>query len=67
MDPIDISTDRSEAEREAIIANRIRYAGISRLECIDCDDDIPQRRREAIPGCQRCIDCQEIHDRRHRR
>jgi len=36
----------------------------SAVECIDCFEDIPQARREAKPGCTRCIDCQELHDNR---
>lgn len=30
----------------------------SATHCIDCDDPIPQARRDAAPGCDRCIDCQ---------
>ena len=29
-------------------------------ECIDCGDPIPERRRQAVPGCKRCVDCQEL-------
>lgn len=32
--------------------------------CEDCGEDIPQARREAIPGVQRCIHCQEARDKR---
>jgi phage/conjugal plasmid C-4 type zinc finger TraR family protein len=27
--------------------------------CIDCGGDIPDARLEAVPGCQRCVSCQE--------
>ena len=27
-------------------------------ECVDCGEPIPEARRRAVPGCQRCIDCQ---------
>ncbi len=27
-------------------------------ECIDCDEPIPAARQRAVPGCERCIDCQ---------
>lgn len=33
--------------------------------CLDCDEVIPEKRRAAVPGCRRCIDCQiefELHD-----
>ncbi|HCF2340909.1 TraR/DksA C4-type zinc finger protein [Pseudomonas paraeruginosa] len=33
-------------------------------ECQDCSEPIPQARRQAVPGCNRCIDCQARHERR---
>jgi phage/conjugal plasmid C-4 type zinc finger TraR family protein len=33
--------------------------------CIDCDIEIPEKRRLAVPDCTRCVSCQgdyEIHD-----
>jgi phage/conjugal plasmid C-4 type zinc finger TraR family protein len=27
--------------------------------CEDCGEEIPEKRRRAVPGCRRCIDCQE--------
>ncbi|ABR85586.1 MULTISPECIES: TraR/DksA C4-type zinc finger protein [Pseudomonas aeruginosa group] len=33
-------------------------------ECQDCGEPIPQARRQAVPGCNRCIDCQARHERR---
>lgn len=36
----------------------------SLLECDDCGDEIPEARRIAIPGVQRCIHCQELLERR---
>lgn len=30
--------------------------------CLDCGDDIPKARREAVPGCTFCITCQPHHD-----
>ena len=32
--------------------------------CLDCGDDIPERRRQAVAGCTRCVDCQERRGRR---
>ncbi|MDK2124167.1 TraR/DksA C4-type zinc finger protein [Parachitinimonas caeni] len=31
--------------------------------CCDCDEPIPEPRRLAVPGCQRCIDCQTLSER----
>ncbi len=36
--------------------------GESALRCEDCDADIPEARRVAIPGVQRCVGCQEKLD-----
>lgn len=27
-------------------------------DCIDCGDVIPEQRRTAVPGVERCVDCQ---------
>jgi len=67
MDAADISVQREEAEARLRDANRVRYAGISRRECVVCDEPIPERRRQAIAGCTRCTSCQQDHDNRHRR
>jgi phage/conjugal plasmid C-4 type zinc finger TraR family protein len=36
----------------------------SLIECEDCGEEIPQARREAVPGVKRCIGCQNIIDKR---
>jgi len=30
--------------------------------CIECGDEIPEARRQAQPGCRRCVPCQEQHE-----
>lgn len=30
--------------------------------CLDCGEEIPEERRQAMPGCCRCISCQEEHE-----
>lgn len=30
--------------------------------CIDCEEPIPPARLKALPGCCRCIECQQIHE-----
>jgi phage/conjugal plasmid C-4 type zinc finger TraR family protein len=34
--------------------------------CISCGEEIPEARRQAMPGCRRCIDCQTLYERRNR-
>jgi len=38
-------------------------AGASLLRCAACAGQIPQARREAMPGVQLCIACQEAADK----
>lgn len=33
------------------------------IECIDCEEIIPEARRKAVPGCIRCIGCQSLFER----
>ena len=37
--------------------------GESSIFCIECEDEIPERRRLAIPGVKTCVSCQAQHDR----
>ncbi|MGD9917944.1 MAG: DksA/TraR family C4-type zinc finger protein [Paenirhodobacter sp.] len=32
--------------------------------CVECDEPIPEARRNAIPGVKLCIDCQKARDAR---
>ena len=41
---------------------RPRPQGESLTHCAECDEEIPQARREAIPGVKLCIDCQQERD-----
>ena len=46
--------------------NRVRSqlpSGPGRRECEECGADIPQARREAMPGVRMCVNCQEEQDR----
>ena len=36
--------------------------GESRKRCADCDQEIPEARRKAVPGVQYCVKCQAEHD-----
>lgn len=62
--------DRAQAREAEILADSLaRMArelprGESLASCEDCGDDIPQDRREAIPGCRRCVFCQDAREQR---
>lgn len=30
--------------------------------CDDCGEDIPPLRREKVPGCRTCVDCQSLRE-----
>ncbi|MBV7396812.1 DksA/TraR family C4-type zinc finger protein [Mameliella sediminis] len=38
--------------------------GESLMECADCGEEIPEKRRLAIPGVKLCIDCASERDGR---
>ncbi|ECA8890760.1 TraR/DksA family transcriptional regulator [Salmonella enterica subsp. enterica serovar Livingstone] len=60
-DSMDLVQQRVEEERQRHIdIARRKTPGVSRVLCIDCDAPIPPARRDAIPGVQCCVICQEI-------
>ena len=36
--------------------------GPSLTHCEECDTEIPEGRRKALPGVRLCVPCQEAHD-----
>lgn len=61
-DDIDRANERAEEHLGDALAAQARRArkylgNESALECIDCDDLIPEARRQAIHGVQRCVCC----------
>lgn len=62
---LELATQNIQAatdDRVAAICKRLPH-GESATHCVDCGLSIPQGRREALPGVQHCISCQEIEDR----
>jgi phage/conjugal plasmid C-4 type zinc finger TraR family protein len=48
---------------DAVKRSRSRLpAGEGSTHCADCGVEIPQARREALPGVRRCIGCQAAAD-----
>ena len=65
MSRLDDELERLADISEQQLAARIhaaRISGTGQHYCIDCDNTIPQARREAIRGCERCAECQTIHE-----
>lgn len=49
--------------RDALAEVRVRLpSGESLEECEVCGEDIPERRRRALPGVRTCITCQGLRD-----
>lgn len=42
-------------------------SGASLSRCEECDEAIPEARREAIPGVRLCVACQQLEDEREAR
>ncbi|MDF1717101.1 MAG: DksA/TraR family C4-type zinc finger protein [Antarcticimicrobium sp.] len=40
--------------------------GESLTHCAECEEEIPEKRRLAIPGVKLCIDCQQERDGVHK-
>jgi len=66
MDEGDVAKAFQDETIDRALANRTRHEGIGREICIDCKDPIPEARRKAVPGCDRCVQCQgefeEFHE-----
>ena len=50
--------------KDAVLGARARLpSGESAEYCEICGEDIPERRREALPGVRTCIACQSTRDK----
>ena len=54
--------DASIADELERLKTRAQPQGESRIHCAECDEDIPEARRKAIPGVKLCIDCMQERD-----
>jgi len=69
-DQFDRAQELEQIQREeAISKQRMRFTALAAapgvevaLDCVECGVEIPARRREALPGVFRCVDCQQIHE-----
>jgi phage/conjugal plasmid C-4 type zinc finger TraR family protein len=62
--------DIAQRNRECLEGLQLRArleampCGEAAEECEDCGKPIPETRRQAAPGCTRCIGCQQRFERR---
>lgn len=65
---IDQASALEEMMRDhAIQAHRINHSAVSATHCEECDEELPEVRRKAYPGCTMCVSCQDDAERRNRR
>lgn len=60
----DRASELEQRQRDEALARQAakQHAGGSLSHCEDCGDVIPEKRRQAVPGCRRCIHCQQRHE-----
>jgi phage/conjugal plasmid C-4 type zinc finger TraR family protein len=59
VDIADLADEAIEESLNRSIAQIPRYTGISATECEECSEEIPEGRRQAIPGVKLCVGCAE--------
>lgn len=68
MDIIDNASTLEDLHRDAALSmHRINHSAVSATHCEECDEELPEARRKAYPGCTMCVDCQADAERRNRR
>ena len=64
-DEADIGNEEAQRLLDMALAARvIAPERESATECGECMEPLPKARQEAVRGCQLCVDCQGIADRR---
>ncbi len=56
--------EASVADELARLKARPAPVGESLAECAECGEEIPEKRRRALPGVKLCLDCQQERDGR---
>lgn len=65
-DIADRANDHMQMMLDCSLAKINRIDGISEPFCLECDGEIPERRRVALPGVTLCVGCQQIKEARER-
>ena len=60
-DDVDMAQEAYERGLNQALADQLNHhsAGASLTHCENCEEEIPEARRQAAPGCTRCVKCQE--------
>jgi phage/conjugal plasmid C-4 type zinc finger TraR family protein len=61
MDVFDRASEQEQLFRDQVLAahaaNRLHGTSATHCQAYDCGIEIPEQRRQALPGVQFCIDC----------
>lgn len=64
-DDVDRANDQVEYFLQAALQRQVcKPVGFSAQICTDCDEPIPALRQQAVAGCDTCVSCQELRERR---
>jgi len=65
-DEADVANSYADIMLDVTIGNRVVYCGESAIWCENCGSEIPEARRDAVPGVQLCFTCAEIKEAKSR-
>ncbi|SMP99471.1 phage/conjugal plasmid C-4 type zinc finger protein, TraR family [Pseudomonas putida] len=64
-DIADLANDRAQWHLDLVLSARLPAPECESLEdCVGCGGSIPEPRRLAVQGCQRCIECQGFFEKK---
>lgn len=67
-DTLDAASELTQQRIEmAVAAHRLNHSAVSATHCEECGDPLIPERRDAFPGCKKCVSCQEDEENRNRR
>ncbi|MEB0317584.1 TraR/DksA family transcriptional regulator [Citrobacter freundii] len=67
-DIIDNASTLEDLQRDAALSMiRLNHSAVSATHCEECGDPLIPERRDAFPGCKKCVSCQEDEEKRNRR
>lgn len=67
-DIIDNASTLEDLQRDAALSmHRLNHSAVSATHCEECGELLIPERRDAFPGCKKCVSCQEDEEKRNRR
>ena len=67
-DIIDNASQLEDLQRDAALSmHRLNHSAVSATHCEECGEPLTPERRDAFPGCKKCVSCQEDEEKRNRR